>query len=231
MGTHLTMKEMPACERPYEKCLESGPESLTDAELMAAIIRTGAKGEGSVDLAKRVLKMSNYDHSILGIHHLSVHDLMKVKGIGKVKAVQIQCIAELTRRMAKATALSSLCFTTPSSISDYYMEDLRHKEQEQLVLVMLNTKSRLIGDKMMTKGTVNASLISPREIFIEAVKKDAVYIVLVHNHPSGDTSPSREDIAVTKRVSEAGKLIGIGLLDHIIIGDNCYVSMKERGIL
>lgn len=231
MKKNMTIKELPANERPYEKCIDAGPGVLTDAELLAVIIRTGAKGQGSVDLAKKVLGLSSTEYGILAIHHLSAHDLMKIKGIGKVKAVQIQCIAELSRRIAKATALNSLCFNTPSTISDYYMEDLRHKEQEQLVLVMLNTKSRLICDKVLTKGTVNSSLISPREIFIEAVKRDAVFIVLVHNHPSGDPTPSREDIAVTQKIREAGSLIGIGLLDHIIIGDNSYISMKERGIL
>ena len=231
MENNLTVKEMLKSEQPYEKCMLSGAKVLSDAELLAVIIRTGSKGEKSIDLSRKVLSLSNYDHGILGLNHLSVHDLMKVKGIGKAKAAQIQCIVELSRRIAKAQATNNLCFTSPATIADYYMEDLRHEEQEQLILMMLNTKSRLISDKILTKGTVNSSLISPREIFIESLKKDAVYIILVHNHPSGDPSPSREDIAVTKRLKEAGLLIGIQLIDHIIIGDNRYVSFKERRIL
>lgn len=231
MEKNLTMKELHESEQPYEKCLKYGTGALSDDELLAVIIRTGSKGEKSVELSKKILQLSDFDKSILGIHHLSIQELMKVKGIGKVKAIQIQCVAELSRRLAKATALNHLCFTTPATIADYYMEDLRHQVQEHLILVLLNTKSKLIKDILLTKGTVNSSLISPREIFIEAVKKDAVYIILIHNHPSGDPSPSNEDIAVTKRIKEAGQLIGILLIDHIIIGDNRYVSLKERGIL
>lgn len=231
MEKNLTMKEMPGSEQPYEKCMLSGAKVLSDAELLAVIIRTGSKGEKSIELSRKVLNLSNYNQGILGLNHLSYHDLLKIKGIGKVKAIQILCIVELSRRMAKARALNHLSFTSPVTIADYYMEDLRHKEQEHLILMMLNTKNRLICDQVLTKGTVNSSLISPREIFIESLKKDAVYIILVHNHPSGDPTPSKEDIAVTMRLKEAGALIGIFLLDHIIIGDNRYISMKERGIL
>lgn len=231
MEKNLTMKELHESERPYEKCLKYGTNTLSDDELLAVIIRTGSKGEKSVELSKRILTLSDFDKSILGIHHLSIQDLMKVKGIGKVKAIQIQCVAELSRRLAKAAALNHLCFTTPATIADYYMEDLRHQGQEHLILVLLNTKSKLIKDILLTKGTVNSSLISPREIFMEALKGGAVYIILIHNHPSGDPSPSNEDIRITQRIKEAGQLLGILLLDHIIIGDNRYVSLKERGIL
>ena len=133
--------------------------------------------------------------------------------------------------MAKATAAQELDFHTPASVAKYYMEDMRHQKQERMKLLLLNTKSRLIGETEISKGTVNASIVSPRELFIEALQKNAVSIILLHNHPSGDPQPSREDILVTKKVQEAGWMIGVELLDHIIIGNNRYVSLKEQGYL
>jgi len=148
-----------------------------------------------------------------------------------VKAVQIKCILELSRRIAKKTARDSLYFSQPQTIAEYYMEDFRHSGQEQVMLMMFNTKNKLVGEHLISKGTVNASLISPREIFIQAMHHHAVFLVLVHNHPSGDPKPSQEDLKITKRIQEAGFIIGITLLDHIIIGDKKYISLKEQGII
>lgn len=231
MESVSTIKEMKKEYRPYEKCLAYGPEALSDYELLAVIIRTGSKGESSIKLAEKILGLANSSEGLLGLMHLSMEELMSVKGVGMVKAVQMKCVMELSRRISKASARTGLNFSDPSSIAEYYMEDLRHKEREQLILVMMNTKNRLIRDMVMTTGTVNASLVSVREIFMEALKCGAVYIVLVHNHPSGDPSPSRDDIINTKRIKEAGELMGITLLDHIIIGDHKYISLRQRGIL
>ncbi|MDY3919403.1 MAG: DNA repair protein RadC [Candidatus Limivivens sp.] len=225
------MKQLPEDEKPYEKTLLFGTRSLTDAELLAVILRTGAKGISALELSKSVLNASAAPKGLLGLHQLTVNDLMKIHGIGKVKAIQIQCILELSRRIAKASSSSGLCFQHPSTIADYYMEDFRHSGQEQIVLMMLNTRCRLLGEKVISKGTVTGALISPREIFLEALHYQAVSIVLVHNHPSGDPTPSREDILLTKRVMEAGELIGISLMDHVIIGDRTYISMREEKIL
>ncbi|MBR9936285.1 DNA repair protein RadC [Oscillospiraceae bacterium Marseille-Q3528] len=222
---------LPPEERPYEKCLEQGCQALSDAELLAVIIRTGAVGDTSVDLARRVLDLGGRQGNLAGLCGLSVQELTSVKGIGRVKAIQIQCIAELSRRMAKSRARDGLCFHDPASIADFYMEDLRHEEREQCRVMMLNTRSMLLAEKQLSVGTVNASLISAREIFLEALKCQAVYIILIHNHPSGDPHPSREDILLTKRVWEAGELIGISLLDHIIIGDRSYVSLREENLM
>ncbi len=229
--TRFTMKQMPKQEQPYEKFSQFGPESLSDAELLAIIIRTGTKEEKSIDLAKKILNISNSDEGLLAITRLSLKDLQQIKGIGKVKAIQIKCIAELSRRIAKTTARRRLCMNNPRTIADYYMEDLRFVNQEVTLLIMVDTKNQFLSDKVISKGTVNASLISPREIFLESLNNQAVYIILIHNHPSGDPTPSREDILATKRIKEAGMLIGIMLLDHIIIGDKRYISMKEQGIL
>ncbi len=223
-----SLKDLPKEERPYEKCLKYGCRALSDAELLAVIIRTGAVGSSSVELARKILSLAGEERKLTAIAGLSTAELMSVHGVGKVKAVQIQCVAELSRRIAKTRASEGLCFQSPASIADYYMEDLRHEEKEHCILMMLNTRNKLLCEEELTVGTVNASLISTREIFIEALKNQAVYIILVHNHPSGDPAPSREDILLTNRVKEAGTLIGIELLDHIIIGDRSYTSLREE---
>lgn len=224
------MKNIPAQERPYEKCLKRGVSSLSDSELLAVLLRTGTKGENVIELANRILYQKGRE-GLLGLHQFSIEELRKMKGIGTVKAVQIVCISELTKRLAKAKAEKTLSFTSPDTIAQYYMEDLRHETQEHMKMLMLDSKANLIGDKDVFKGTVNASLITPRELFIEALQKNAVSIIIMHNHPSGDPTPSREDLFATKRILEAGNLIGIELLDHIIIGNNCYISFREKGIL
>lgn len=225
-----TMKELPKSEQPYEKFLQYGPESLSEAELLAVILRTGTKGISVLSLSNYVLGMGT-EKNILNLERLTLSELKKIPGIGQIKAVQIKCIAELSKRFAKAERRSGLSFHSPKSIAEYYMEEFRLKTQEHMLLIMLNTKSVLIGEKIIFKGTVNASIVSPREIFIEAVQQEAVYIILLHNHPSGDPTPSREDIALTKRIKEAGRLMDIQLIDHIIIGDHRYVSFSEKDLL
>lgn len=220
-------------ERPYEKCERFGAGSLTDIELLAILLRTGTKGENSLQLARKLLYPDSDTQKNGGTHLQSWtrEDLMKVHGIGRVKATQILCLCELSKRLSQLSAREELDFSKPDTIAEYYMEDMRHRNQEHLKLIMLNTRSRLIGESEISKGTVNMSVVSPRELFVEALQKNAVYIILLHNHPSGDPSPSTDDILITKRVKLGGQLLGIELLDHIIIGDNCYVSLAEQGIL
>ena len=181
---------MPRDERPYEKCSRLGAEHLSDVELLAVLLRTGTRGENALELAGRILYHAG-GIGILGIHQFNAERLKQIKGIGNVKAIQISCISELAKRLAKASYQDTVC----------------------------------------SKGTVNASLVTPRELFIEALQKNAVSIIILHNHPSGDPSPSREDMLTTKRIQDAGALIGIELLDHIIIGNNCYISFREEGML
>lgn len=225
-----TMKDIPNAERPYEKFLKQGAEALSDAELLAVLLRTGTKGENVLALAKRLL-YEDGGAGLLGIHQFSFQSLMKLKGIGKVKAVQILCLSELAKRLSKASVEPRLRFSSSQSVAEYYMEDLRHRNQEVMKLLLLNSKAELIDETNISKGTVNASLVTPRELFVEALKKEAVSMILLHNHPSGDPTPSRDDILTTKRISECGLLIGIELLDHIIIGNNCYVSFQEENLL
>ncbi len=187
MAKELQIKDIPSEERPYEKCLARGA-ALSDAELLAVILR-GAAGQSCVELAREILRFSPSASGLLGLHHLSVQELMKIRGIGKVKAVQLKCITELSTRIATMRAKESLCFTDPSSIAEYYMERLRHEEQELLICMMFDTKNHLLGDAQISRGTVNSALISPRELFLQALAFHAVHIILVHNHPSGNPEP------------------------------------------
>ena len=227
-----TMKELPKEDRPYEKCLRLGSEALSDEELLAIIIRTGSRGENSLELAKRVLDASFPREGLVGLMHMSLADLTSMKGIGRIKGIQLLCIGELSRRIWKRRLYQEeLSFHSPQEIAEYCMEDMRHTEQEELVMMCFNTKQVLIREVLLSRGTVNASAITAREVFIEALKSGAVNIILVHNHPSGNPSPSRDDPLFTENTKKAGELIGIRLIDHIIIGDNSYISLKERGML
>lgn len=230
MNKNLRIKELPEEERPYEKCMEYGPDKLSDAELLAVILRSGAHGSSCVDLAKEVMTISKTEEGLLGIHHVSMQELQEIKGVGKVKAVQIKCIGELSKRIASRSSRIKLDFRSPETIADYYMELLRHEEREKMICMMLDTRNRLLGEVVLSVGTVNSSLVSPRELFLQALQFHAVHIILVHNHPSGDVTPSREDLLVTHRIYQTGELIGIHLLDHIIIGDHCFQSLFERGV-
>lgn len=225
------MKDMAEEERPYEKCLRYGAGRLSNVELLAVLLRTGTKGMNSLELAKSILEAPSGEESLLNIHQITLQKLKRLRGIGKVKAVQILCLSELAKRLAKASAKEGLVFHLPVTIAEYYMEEMRHQKQEHMKLLMLDTKSKLLGESNISKGTVNASLVSPRELFIEALDCGAVSIILLHNHPSGDPTPSQADILFTKRVKEAGELIGISLLDHIIIGNNCYISFAEQNMI
>ncbi len=225
-----SLKNIPAGEQPYEKCKAFGPEILTDSELLAVFIRTGTRDENPIQVARHVLRSSGKD-SLVGLMQMSLKDYMSIKGIGEVKAIQLLCLAELSKRIARQQAASNLQMNSPGSIADYYMERLRHEKHEQVWICLFDTKCKLICDRMISAGTANASLISPREIYAFALKNEAVYLALVHNHPSGDPAPSDEDIAVTRRVADAGSIMDIKLIDHIIIGDRDYTSLKKIGLI
>ena len=231
MNNKTKINQLQPEERPYEKCERFGPANLTDVELMAIMLRCGTKGESSLELAKRILYPISTEDGVLNLHKWSMEQLMELRGIGRVKAIQIMCLLEFAKRLSKASATKGLNFSSPATIARYYMEEMRHHKQEIMKLLMLNTKNKLISENDISKGTINQSLISPRELFVEALQKNAVSIVLIHNHPSGDPKQSKEDILVTKRIYEAGQMIGIELLDHIIIGNNCYTSFREEGFL
>lgn len=225
------VKEMPLIERPYEKCRMYGASSLSDRELLAIILRSGTKDCSSIELADQIYNLHPVHHGMIGLPYLSYEALISIKGIGMVKAVQILCIVELSKRLSMSKAKTRLKLASPASIADYYMESMRHLQQEQLIVMMLDGKNQLIKDCILTVGTINSSLVSPREIYLEALHYEAVNLILVHNHPSGDSTPSQQDIQVTNRVLKAGKLIGIHLLDHIILGEHQYTSLYEEGLI
>lgn len=226
---NLTMKEIPTCERPYEKCEQYGVGALSDAELLAVIIRTGRKGERVTELALRVLD-NIPGKKIGGLFQMTLNQLQSIHGIGRVKAIQLSCLTEITKRMmSSAVSTQQLLCTEPEKIAVYFMPKMKFLECEQVRLLILNGRNALVRDLEMSNGSFNSALASPREIFYNAIKHGAVSIIVLHNHPSGDPTPSREDILVTKRLADTGKMVGIPLLDHIIIGDNCYISMKASG--
>lgn len=218
-------------DRPYEKFMAFGPAYLTDAELLAIIIRTGTKGEDALELAKRILSLGGNRDGLLGLHHLTLNQLLSVHGIGEVKAVRLKCIAELSSRIAETRALQRIQFERPQLVAEYYMEQMRHLEYEKIICIMLDNKVRMISEQTISTGTVNKSILSARDIFMKALEQHAVYIMLLHNHPSGDPTPSGEDVTATKQIRAAGNMLQIPLLDHIVIGDGRYISMVEQGML
>ena len=229
MQKHLTVKELPKNERPYEKCMYYGPEALTDAELLAIFIRTGTRHQTAMELGALILGGGN--RNLMNLYDYGIQELMKFQGIGKVKAIQLKCIAEISRRIANVSRNMDICFSSPQLVADFYMEKLRHEPKEHFVVCMLDSKCRYLGERTLTIGSVNASLVSPREVFIHALSLQAVSIIILHNHPSGRPQPSREDIQVTERIAECGKLLHVKLSDHIIIGDHDYYSFREKGLL
>lgn len=228
---HQTMKEIPVSERPYEKCEKYGPQMLSDAELLAVILRSGTKRKTSVELAREILSVHPYYQGLLGIFHLSKEELKKIAGIGNVKAMQILCIAELSKRLASSKVQDKISFHSPASIADYYMEKMRHLNREKMILIFFNGKNKVIKELTVSVGTVNQTVASPRELFVEAFRCEAVSVIMLHNHPSGDPTPSRQDILTTKRMKEVGEFVGIPLSDHIIIGDHSYVSFREEQMM
>lgn len=215
-------------EQPYERFLRFGPENLTEAELLAIIIRTGTPEKSALELAEEVLCLAKYPkEGLLGLHDLTLEDLMSVKGIGQVKAVKLKCLAELSGRISTAKAKEGLNFTSSAQVACYFMERLRHRQTECVMLACLDAKGQLICERKLSEGTVRMSLISPREIFLAALESRAVNIILAHNHPSGNPTPSRSDVELTQQVRDMGAKMEIPLLDHIIIGDNDYFSFRE----
>lgn len=229
-GTRLKVRDLPPSEQPYEKCEQFGPSALSDAELLAVIIRTGTPKERAVELAYRVLNFSKYK-GLNCLFHLSLNDLMSLNGIGRVKAVQLICVAELARRMNSQEKSAGVCFSDASTVADYYMESMRHLEREETVAVFLDNRMNLIADRVMFTGTSGVSLFEPRDIIVEALKVRATCLIVLHNHPSGDATPSAMDIAATHRLAEACRIVGITLNDHIVIGDKQFVSFRNSDLI
>ncbi len=222
------MKDIPRELRPYEKCLKYGPQILSDEELVAVILKTGTRGENAISVARNILSVSGKYEGLRALNLQTLSSLKAVKGIGEAKAVTIICICELSKRIAKSSAGERLVLSSPESIAEFLMEDMRHLKVEKVKLLMLDNKNRLIAERFISSGTVNSSPFSPREIIREALVNNAVNIIVAHNHPSGDPAPSANDRAVTHRLKCAADFVGINLLDHIIIGEKQYYSFMEN---
>jgi DNA repair protein RadC len=229
MESHnLLLRDVPNEERPRERMLQFGAQALSNAELLAILLRTGTFAESAVHLAQKVLIEAG---SLRNLVDMSMDQLMTVKGIGPAKALQIQASIELGRRLARTTMEDTITIRSPQDVSTYLMEDLRYLQKEHFVCLFLNTKNHVIGQETLSMGSLNASIVHPREVFRAAIKRSSASIICVHNHPSGDPTPSPEDIQMTGRLVEAGQIIGIEVLDHIILGDQNFVSLKEKGFM
>lgn len=222
----MLMKDFPKEERPRERFIQYGAESLSNQELIALVLRTGTKEASVLTLAQRVL---SHFGNLRMLKEATLEELTKINGIGPAKAIQLLTSIELGRRIVSTTAEERYVIRSPEDGANYVMEEMRFLRQEHFVCLYLNTKNQVIHKQTIFIGSLNSSIVHPREVFREALRRSAASIICLHNHPSGDPTPSREDIEVTKRLSECGKLIGIEVLDHIIIGDKRYVSLKEKG--
>ena len=230
MEVKQTMKELPFSERPYEKAETEGVERLSDKELLTVLIRTGTKNERADQIALRILNSCGAD-GLQALWDFDVEELKNTPGIGRVKAIQLVCVCELAKRMARGRRLFGTKISSSADVVGYYNAQLKYHQKEMLFLLVLDSKNRILAEELLSLGTVSTSIADPREIFLSALKKNGVAIILIHNHPSGDPTPSREDIVTTERIEKAGELLGIRLNDHIIIGQNSYISLRAEGYL
>ena len=225
-----SVKNLPEDERPREKLLAYGAKSLSNIELLAILLHSGTRKKSVLQVAQELL--AKYSSEGLGsIVNLPIKELMQIEGIGPAKIATLLASIELGLRLAKNPSANKYTIRTPEDVANYAMPRLRYEKREHFAILLLDTKNHVMSFPDISIGSLNASIVHPREVFRSAISSSASSIVLVHNHPSGDPTPSREDIQITKRLVEAGKIIDIEILDHIIIGDNKYTSLKEQGML
>lgn len=222
------LKDLPQDLKPRERLYQFGPEALSNREILAILLRTGSKGENVLELAERMLTEAG---GLSGLARLSVYELEQAHGMGPAKAAQVKAALELGRRSVSADPLTRPVINSPADVADMVMEEMRNLDREHFRIMLLNTKNNVLGISQVSVGSLNSSIVHPRECFKEAIRRNANTIILLHNHPSGDPTPSREDLDITRRLAEGGKILGIEVLDHVIIGDKKYVSLKEQGII
>lgn len=227
-GYRPTIKDLPEDIRPRERLLKEGAEALSDIEILAILLRTGSREATALDLASMIMSRFENLRRLLGA---TVEELGEIKGVGPAKACQIKAALELGRRTAQYSDQPRRVIKTPDDAAALVMEEMRHFDREHFRAILLNTKNQVIGTDKVSVGTLNSSVVHPRELFRNAIKRGAASVILLHNHPSGDPAPSREDKDITHGVMEAGKIIGIEVLDHIIIGDNKFISLKAHGLI
>lgn len=222
----MSIKKLPESERPYEKMQMYGAEKLSNSELLAIIIKTGTKEKTSVELAQEILAISSKSQNNLNfLQDISIEEFSKIKGIGKVKAIQLKAICELTKRIARPIEKEKIKIQKPLDAVNLLMNEMRFEKREKVKLLILNNKNILIKIVDVSYGGTNLASVEPKDILSEPIKIEAPKIILAHNHPSGDPTPSTEDINITKRLYEASKIVGIELVDHLVIGDGKYESV------
>lgn len=223
----MKIKFLPEEERPVEKCMSYGIESLSNRELLALLINSGTREQSAMELAEVIL--AKEQAGITYLREASIEELMSIKGIGKAKATRLAAAVELGKRLATKPVKSRSYIESDEDVASLFMEDLRYQNKEYFKALLLNSKCGIISVETISIGELNSTIVHPREVFNAAVKKSAAAIIFVHNHPSGDPNPSKEDFITTARLVECGNLLGIRVADHVVIGDGKYVSMKAIG--
>jgi DNA repair protein RadC len=221
----VCIRDMPEDERPRERLLKYGPEALSNAELLAIILRTGTQKENIVNLCSRIFS----EYSIKQLSQANISKLTEIHGIGTAKAAQIAAVFELARKLEGFTDEPKRKIRSPADVYSLLYPKMREQKRERLVALLLDTKNQVLREEVISIGSLNANIVHPREVFKAALMQSCASVILSHNHPSGDPTPSREDIAVTEKLVEGGKLLGIDVLDHVVIGDGRYVSLKDEG--
>ena len=224
----LMIRDVHEADRPRERLIRQGAASLSNQELIAILLRTGTKQESVLHLANRVL---TYFEQLHELKTATIEEMTAVKGIGEAKGVQLLAAIELGRRLSQQQTDGKFTVRSPKDAATYLMADMTSLKQENFVVLFMNVKNQVLHRQTIFIGSLNASIVHPREIFREAVKRSAASIICAHNHPSGNPAPSPEDIEVTKRLQDAGHIMGIELLDHVIIGDHQFISLKEKGYM
>lgn len=225
---NLKFKDLPDSEKPREKLTRFGSEPLSDAELLAILLRTGNKNKTVLELAQEIIK----NYGLQGLAQMDAKDIQsEISGIGPAKAAELRAVFEIASRLQGKSINSKKQITGPEDVAEIMINKLQHLKQEHFYAILLTTKNTIISYEEISKGGLNIASIFPREVFNKAIKNSAAKMILVHNHPSGDPTPSSEDINLTNRLIEAGKLTGVRVLDHIIVGDGDYISLKEQGLI
>ena len=223
-----TIKEIPLNDRPREKMAANGAAVLTDAELIAILLRTGTAEKSAIDIASEMTADGGLYKRLAGITRLN--ELTNIKGLGQAKAATVLAALEIGRRIASAKPIEKIHLSCPQDVADFLMPRLRYAAKEQFVVILLNNKNKVIGTEVVSEGSLSSSIVHPREVFAPAILHHAAAIMVAHNHPSGDPKPSTEDEEVTRLLLRSGKVLGIPMIDHVIIGDGNYYSFLENEV-
>lgn len=229
MSITENIKALPMSDRPYEKLLRTGPETLTDSELLAIILRSGTKKRNVLSVSRMLL--GEFEGKLSRVFNAGLNELVGIEGIGKTKAVQLSAVGELARRVNGESETVLFDASKPEAIGRLLIREIGHRNVETFRVILLDKKLKITGMRDISKGTVDRTIVHPRDVFSYAVREMSYAVIVAHNHPSGDLKPSAEDVNLTKRLIDAGKVLGIEVLDHFVVGKNGYLSMNVEGII